>query len=155
MRTGGGSGGFLGGAVLGLVLALLLAGVGSLFFRQGSSPQAPAQTEFAGGAAANSSAGSSSVTTSAAQQAQAGLSAPSQASSQGAGNGSSTSSSIASALTSTGGVLSQVQRPNSALSILPSEGIGTLVGTVAPLLVGLLAAAMVYGAYTRRQDSSS
>jgi hypothetical protein len=37
--------------------------------------------------------------------------------------------------------------------VLPGESVGGLIATVSPLLVGLLVAALLYGVYTRRQDS--
>lgn len=48
-----------------------------------------------------------------------------------------------------------VQRPDSLLAVIPGEGAASLVGTVSPLLIGLLVAALVYAAYSRRQDASS
>ena len=45
------------------------------------------------------------------------------------------------------------QRPDSLLSAMPGEGVSTLLGTLSPLLVGLVIAGLVYGAYSRRQDS--
>jgi len=39
--------------------------------------------------------------------------------------------------------------------VLPGEGVGSVIATLSPILVGLLIAALVYGAYTRRQDASS
>jgi len=45
------------------------------------------------------------------------------------------------------------QRPDSLLSAMPGEGASTLVGTLSPLLFGLVIAGLVYGAYSRRQDS--
>ena len=47
------------------------------------------------------------------------------------------------------------QEPSSLLAVLPGEGVGKLIATVSPLLIGLLVAALVYGAYARRQDASS
>jgi hypothetical protein len=47
------------------------------------------------------------------------------------------------------------QGPASLLASLPGEGVGGLLVTISPVLIGLLAAAMVYGAYVRRQDASS
>jgi hypothetical protein len=44
-------------------------------------------------------------------------------------------------------------RPDSLLAAIPGEGVSTLLGTLSPLIVGLLVAALVYGAYSRRQDS--
>jgi hypothetical protein len=49
----------------------------------------------------------------------------------------------------------QQQRPSSLLAVLPGESVGSLIATISPLLVGLLVAVLIYGAYTRRQDSSS
>lgn len=46
-------------------------------------------------------------------------------------------------------------RPGSLLTALPGEGVGNLVATLSPLLVGLLVAVLIYSAYSRRQDSSS
>jgi hypothetical protein len=49
----------------------------------------------------------------------------------------------------------QQQRPKSLLTVLPGESVGSLIATLSPLLIGLLVAALIYGAYSRRQDSSS
>jgi len=51
------------------------------------------------------------------------------------------------------GTQPQQQRPASQLTALPRESIGSLVATLSPLLVGLLVAALIYSAYSRRQDS--
>jgi hypothetical protein len=53
------------------------------------------------------------------------------------------------------GTQPQQLRPGSQLTALPRESIGSLVATLSPLLVGLLVAALIYSAYSRRQDSSS
>lgn len=50
---------------------------------------------------------------------------------------------------------SQAQRPDSLLAVLPGEGVGSLLATISPLLIALLVAGLVYGAYSRRQDASS
>lgn len=47
------------------------------------------------------------------------------------------------------------QRPDSLLAVLPGESSASVLGTVSPLLLGLVVAAMVYAAYSRRQDASS
>jgi hypothetical protein len=47
------------------------------------------------------------------------------------------------------------QRPDSLLAVLPGESSASLLGTVSPLLLGLVVAALVYAAYSRRQDASS
>jgi len=39
--------------------------------------------------------------------------------------------------------------------VLPGESAGSFLATISPLLVGFLVAALIYGAYSRRQDSSS
>jgi hypothetical protein len=49
----------------------------------------------------------------------------------------------------------QQSAPNSLLVSLPQEGAGNLLATFSPLLVGLIVALLIYGAFTRRQDSSS
>jgi len=46
-------------------------------------------------------------------------------------------------------------RPDSLLAVLPGESVGSLIATISPLLVALLIAGLVYGAYVRRQDASS
>jgi hypothetical protein len=46
-------------------------------------------------------------------------------------------------------------RPNSLLTVLPGESVGSLIATLSPLLVGLLVAVLIYSAHSRRQDSSS
>ena len=53
------------------------------------------------------------------------------------------------------GAAAGTQKPSSLLAVLPGESAGRVIATVSPLLVGLLVAALVYGAYARRQDSSS
>jgi hypothetical protein len=49
----------------------------------------------------------------------------------------------------------QQARPGSLLTALPGESVGSLIATLSPLIIGLLVAALIYGAYSRRQDSSS
>ena len=46
-------------------------------------------------------------------------------------------------------------RPSSLLAALPGEGVGALLGTLSPLLIGLLVAVLIYGVYSRQQDVSS
>jgi len=67
-----------------------------------------------------------------------------------AANNPSFQSSVVGTSTSSG-----PQRPSSLLTVLPGEGVGSVIATLSPILVGLLIAALVYGAYTRRQDASS
>lgn len=45
------------------------------------------------------------------------------------------------------------QLPESFLAALPGEGIGALLATISPLIFGFLVAALIYAAYSRRQDS--
>ncbi len=52
-------------------------------------------------------------------------------------------------------VVPQVPRPSSTLSMLPAEGVATLVVTLAPVVIGLALAVLVYGVYARREDASS
>ncbi len=160
MRTEGG--GFLGGAALGLVLALLLVGGGSLYSRQPLPQQAPTSTstststsaEFAGGVPfASVAANSSLAAVNAGAPAQSGASAPPEVSNQASVNGSNAKAgpgSLASTVTAP-----QIPLPSSTLSMLPAEGVATLVVTLAPVLIGLVLAAAVYGVYARRQDASS
>ena len=49
----------------------------------------------------------------------------------------------------------QPQRPGSLLTVLPGESVGNLLATLSPLIIGLLVAALIYGAYSRRQNASS
>jgi hypothetical protein len=154
MTGGMGGKGFLGGAVVGLALALLLVGVAS-FVPQSNSALKTGSTPANGAAqvvAASMSTTNVVTTTSTcfAAQPQAGscVSSPTPPlPSPSAGSSSAPSQSTTSK--------TQQQRPGSLLTILPGEGIGGLLATISPLLVGLLVAALVYGAYTRRQDSPS
>lgn len=165
------SGGFFAGAVAGLAIALLVVGTASFLPQTNSplrtaSPQAAEQsltTAFASNALATSSTTNSSGQLAAPPVAQvagvAGASAPASS--------STTAAPPAGAASSLSGASSQVQggataagtqaqrEPSSLLAALPGEGAGRVVATVSPLLIGLLVAALVYGAYARRQDSSS
>jgi hypothetical protein len=133
--------GFFAGAVGGLAIALLLVGLVAAFPQanpaiQASSPAAASQTtttsQFANGQAGIGSAP---------------LVAPSAA---GAPNSSSSAGGPA---TFSKANIAATQRPDSLLAVLPSESEASLVGTISPLLLGLLAAALVYAAYSRRQDA--
>jgi hypothetical protein len=135
--------GFFVGAVGGLAIALLLVGLVAVY------PQA------------NPAIGPSShvavtETTNSVQLAngQAGVgSAP--AIGRGGPNVSSSSSPALGPITIANANGSRSSRPDSLLAVIPGEGAASLVGTVSPLLIGLLMAALVYSAYSRRQDASS
>lgn len=164
------SGGFFVGAVAGLAIALLVVGTASFLPQtnnplKAASPQAALQsvtTTVGTKALATSSATNSST------QFIAGLPIA-QIAGIGASSSSSTTTTIpsagfgaASALSgasnqaqSGAGSASGTQKPSSLLAVLPGESAGRVIATVSPLLVGLLIAALVYGAYARRQDSSS
>ena len=121
-------GGFVVGAVGGLAIALLLVGLVAAFPQ--ANPSAPPATTITPQLA---NAQSSAV-----------AGGPAFAVPGAAGGPSLAKASSATA-----------QRPDSLLAVIPGEGAGSLVGTVSPLLLGLLVAALVYVAYSRRQDASS
>jgi len=167
------SGGFFAGAVAGLAIALLVVGAASFLPQTNSplktaSPVATAQsvtTSVATKALATSSATNGSAQFVAVQPGAqiAGIGAPATSSSttttplagaSAASTPSGPSNQVQSGLTSTSGTQGQ-QKPSSLLAVLPGESVGSLIATVSPLLIGLLVAALVYGAYARRQDSSS
>lgn len=155
MRTGGG---FLGGAAVGLALALLVVAAGSVLLKQGGPSQASAPVEYSGGVSFAASTSSQASTSRAVPSLQgagpAGVSAP-QAQVAGEANSSSTSA-VNAAGSPTSTVRSPAQpRPSSTLSMLPAEGAAAVATATAPVLVGLLAALVVYAAYSRREDASS
>jgi len=136
-------GGFFAGAVGGLAIALLLVGLVAAFPQanpaiQASSPAAALQTttspQFASG--------------------QLGV-ASSPLVVPGAASGPNSSSSAGGPTTLARTNSAATQRPDSLLAVLPSQSEASLVGTISPLLLGLLVAALVYAAYSRRQDASS
>ena len=162
MRTGG----FFVGAVGGLALAVLLVGVASVLPQSNSTPLAGSAQEtqlttscstcqasshsstqpkaqnssanapvFAGGAVATTTATRTAVSTSSTSAVFAG-----SVGAQSLGNGALSGA--------------QPAAPASRLTVLQGESVAGLVATLSPLLVGLLVAVLVYGAYTRRQDSS-
>ncbi|HEV2389182.1 MAG TPA: hypothetical protein VGS04_00510 [Nitrososphaerales archaeon] len=166
-------GGFFAGAVGGLALALLLIGLASLL-PQTSNPLDVVSTQHGNAQSASTTLVSTAPVASKSSNSSAqSMGAPSVA--QVAGNGaaaassssetttsSASASSVASSagniatpgLASSGGVQAQ-QKPSSLLAVLPGESVGSLIATVSPLLIGLLVAALFYGAYARRQDSGS
>jgi hypothetical protein len=171
------SGGFFAGAVGGLALALLLVGVVSFLPQSGATIQAAStqgQSQPEAALATTTSVSSTTASTcfdSPAPQAPCVPSPPIRlttnstavvgglaASGNVAVSGSSSSSPLsngsapAAVIAGKGATL---QKPNSLLTALPREGVGTLLGTVSPLLIGLLVAALVYRAYARRQDAPS
>jgi hypothetical protein len=164
------SGGFFAGAVAGLAIALLVVGAASILPQTSSplktaSPQAAAQsvtTTVSTKALATSSAtnGSAQFISAPPGAQNAAIGAPpstTTAPSAGAGaasNLSAVSNQAQTGATAAGGTQGQ-QKPGSLLAVLPGESAARVIATVSPLLVGLLVAALVYGAYARRQDSSS
>jgi hypothetical protein len=122
-------GGFVAGAVGGLAIALLLVGLVAAF------PQA------------NPSAAPATTITPQLSNAQSSAVAGGPAFAVPGAAGEPTTIAKASAATP--------QRPDSLLAVIPGEGAASLVGTVSPLLLGLLVAALVYTAYSRRHDASS
>jgi len=167
------SGGFFVGAVAGLAIALLVVGTASLLPQTNSplrvaSPQAAAlsvTTAVTTNAPAASSTTNSSGQFAAPPVAQiagiGGASAPASSSTTAAapaGAGAASSLSGASNQAQGGATVAGTQaqqEPSSLLAVLPGEGAGKVIATVSPLLIGLLVAALVYGANARRQDSSS
>lgn len=181
MKGGVGSrGGFFAGAVGGLAIGLLLIGVVS-FLPQSNNSTLPHGGPAKSGAEAIFAATSMTTTTtgcsscgpstshSSAQSApqSAAVNAPPAGAAGAAGASSSTTYSGSSAsqfqgsapvLTTQAGASNggpQAQMPGSLLTVLPGESVGSLIATLSPLLIGLLVAALIYGAYTRRQDASS
>ena len=160
------SGGFFAGAVAGLAIALLVVGAAS-FLPQTSNPlkaaSPQATTSVATRALATSSTTNGSGQFAAVQPGGqiAGLpiSAPASSSTTtapvaGVGAASALSGG-GNQVQSGAGAAGGTQKPSSLLAVLPGESAGRVIATVSPLLVGLLVAALVYGAYARRQDSSS
>jgi len=164
------SGGFFAGAVAGLAIALLVVGAASFFPQTNplASPQATAQSVTT---TVTPKALATSTTTNSSAQFIAGLPGAQIAGvAAGAASSSNTTAPLAGAsaastpsapsnqaqsgLTASSGAQGQ-QKPSSLLAALPGESVGSLIATVSPLLIGLLVAALVYGAYARRQDSSS
>jgi hypothetical protein len=164
--------GFLAGAVAGLAIALLVVGAAS-FLPQTSNPLITASLGASHSVTTSvaTKAPASSTTTNGSPQfigglsgAQvAGIAAPASSSSSSTtppagANAASTSSApsnqVQSGSTAPSGAPGQ-QKPSSLLAVLPGESVGSLIATVSPLLIALLVAGLVYGAYTRRQDSSS
>jgi hypothetical protein len=179
--TGGMRGrGFFAGAVGGLALALLLVGAASFLPQPSHTLQtaSPPQGSAASMTAINTNKASAASTTTTAGA----LFASNQSGAQNAGVGApavstatttttmaSSTATVAASTTSRASGAStpaaqggfsassgaQQQKPNSLLTVLPGEGAASLFTTLSPLVLGLLVAALVYGAYTRRQDSSS
>jgi hypothetical protein len=153
---------FFAGAVAGLLLALLVIGASSLLPRQGAPQFALSQNAAASSTATmvadtsqNTSGGaqnqlviSSSTSQAIAPSANATISTPSNSSSVEYG-------SAVTAATAIGGIPPEAPRPDSALSAISSESVGNILSIVAPLLVGLLLAGLVYSTYVRRLDSTS
>ncbi len=155
------SGGFFVGAVGGLALALLVVGVASFLpqtnspLNTTSTPQGSAQSVTTAVLATSTTTnGSAEFIAGVAGEQIAGVSAPAASSNTTTPPVGAGAASVQSGLTATGGTQGQ-QRPSSLLAVLPGESVGSLIATVSPLLVGLLVAALVYGAYVRRQDSAS
>jgi hypothetical protein len=168
-------GGFFAGAVGGLAIALMLVGLVSVFPQ--ANPQTPASTASAvsgHGAGVNVVTSTevsisditcppnpippyfstcqvtqitSVVTSTNSTCAPCELAVPSSPPTASGANAANSKSTIASQ--------AQQQGPASLLASLPGEGVGGLLVNISPLLIGLLVAAMVYGAYVRRQDASS
>ncbi|HVC27507.1 MAG TPA: hypothetical protein VND40_05045 [Nitrososphaerales archaeon] len=169
--------GFFAGAVGGLALALLLVGVAS-FLPPSNNPLQTSLTpqggpSFGGAASATttSQALSTSTTTAPAQNAPPGAQnevvAPASTTTVTAATTTTTvaegagpitaplsagNASVRSGPTASSGA---TQRPSSLLTALPGESVASLLATLSPLIIGFLVAALVYGAYARRQDSSS
>lgn len=162
MTRGMGGKGFFAGAIGGLALAVLLVGAVTLLPQTSIASRAPVANSFATsttsscssclaeGNPSQTSSLSSAALPSIASQAAPGGAAAIYASS----TASQTSSSITPGTTTTSSLQAQ-QRPASLLGALPGEGVTNLIGTISPLIVGLLVAALVYAAYVRRQDWSS
>jgi hypothetical protein len=136
-------GGFFAGAVGGLAIALLLVGLVAAFPQAnpaiGPSSHVEATETTASVQLANGQAGVGSAPA-------IGRGAPNVSSSYSPGLGPVT---IANANGATS------PRPDSLLAVIPGESAASLVGTFSPLLLGVLVAALVYSAYSRRQDAAS
>jgi hypothetical protein len=157
--------GFFAGALAGLAIALLVVGAASFVPQTGNPLKAAAQsvtTTVATTAVTTSSTSSGSGQFAAPPVAQIaglpnGVGAPASSSTTAAppaGAGAASSLSEAQSGPTAAGTPAR-QEPGSLLAVLPAEGAGRVVATVSPLLIGLLVAALVYGAYARRQDSAS
>jgi len=154
-----------------LAIALLVVGTAS-FLPQTSSPLRAASLQV-GAQSATSTVTTKALTTSStangSAQFVAGAPPGAEAAAIGAAASSSTTTTpaAAGAASSVPGISNQdhsgataaagtqgQQEPGSLLAVLPGESAGRVIATVSPLLIGLLVAALVYGAYARRQDSA-
>ena len=159
MTSGGRGRGFFLGAAGGLALALLLVGAGSLLPQQGGWSPAATNPPL-NLASASAGAAATATNSSLAPQVQmiGGVSAGNETGAEpsfGAAVSATTTAAASGAevFASLGSPASS-QRPASALAALPVEGAGAVLSAVSPLLIGLLVAGLVYGAYLRRQDSA-
>jgi hypothetical protein len=161
-------GGFFSGAVGGLAIALLLIGLVALYPQANPSIPGPSTlgstvTGVTSTAASTSSGCPNSPTYYGLCQGAAASSSPQPSTINPAIAGAQNSASSLTTTTNTQStILAEItasgptqQRPDSLVAVLPGEGSGSLIATISPLLLGLLVAALVYGAYVRRQDASS
>lgn len=165
MRPGGK--GFFLGAGAGMALALALVAAGSFLPQMGQPAQATSSPSLnLWSAATSNTTVSSAASSSAPAQGAEGLSVANETSVPPSAQSTTTvtstmvatsESSITVTITSAPGQSSPApaaQRPDSSLAAFPGESPGTILSMLSPLLAGLLVAALVYGAYSRRQDSS-
>ena len=167
------SGGFLAGALAGLAVALLVVGAASVLPQtnspletaslRASAQSVTAKVEMSASATSSTTNGSAQFASTPPVAQIAGAAGPAassstttapQAGASAVSNLSGANNTVKSGLTASAGTRAQ-QEPGSLLAVLPGESFGRVVATVSPLLVGLLLAALVYGAYARRQDTAS
>jgi hypothetical protein len=157
--------GFFGGALAGLLLAVLLVGLASATPHHNGEVQIAPSTNSLGASAQTTTTLTTAATS-------ANQSTPSAALIGGAGAVTTTvTSTIAASTTTTTATATATssacqgcqhsnyasaaqQRPSSLLVSLPGESLGSLLLALSPLLLGLLLAGAVYGAYSRRQRAS-
>jgi hypothetical protein len=127
-------GGFFAGAVGGLAIALLLVGLVAAF-PQANPSAAPATTTYAQVSGGQSAAA---------------VAVPGVANASGSPSAAGRSTIVVSPSSA-----QTKHEPDSLLAVLPGESVASLIGTLSPLLLGVLVAALLYAAYSRRQDASS
>lgn len=136
-------GGFFAGAVGGLAVALLLVGLVSVYPQ--ANPPIPASSASTTCAFCELTI-PQPITNSSGAKAQ--FNAPAVASSSSASEAAPVTAAATTSQT-------KQHTPDSLLTALQGESVGSVVATISPLLLGLLVAALVYSAYARRQDASS
>jgi hypothetical protein len=150
--------GFMVGGLVGLALAVLLVGASSFYGHPGAAASsglqstpyqvpAPTQPGTTTYTAVSTAAPQGALNSAAKVQS-------TQAPTPTAGAATTTTSPQVSPAPAPVSAVAPVPISSSRLSTLPAEGVGQLAVTVSPLLVGLVVAGLLYGLYTKRQDSA-